>query len=275
MSATRKAPQSRKDTGGAIRRPSHSADARVHDAVVGAIGRWILGGAYAPGDLLPREDDLADKLGVSRTSIREAVKVLAAKGLLHARRRVGVRVRDRDEWNLLDPLVLSWHPDVGRDKALIGSLIEARRIIEPEAAALAAGRATAEDLARIEEAYLAMERSVRTDLAACCEADLRFHACLIAASHNVVLKGLTGTIEAALRATFTITNRLMAAQSRALAAHKAVLECVRLRDAAGARAAAIDLLGVAGRDLDSRAAGTLEAPQLGGRRLNDRRKRNA
>ncbi|HVP98414.1 MAG TPA: FCD domain-containing protein [Roseiarcus sp.] len=232
----------------------------MHDAVVGAIGRWILGGAYAPGDLLPREDDLADKLGVSRTSIREARKVLAAKGLLHARRRVGVRVRDRDEWNLLDPLVLSWHPDVGRDKALIGSLIEARRIIEPEAAALAAGRATADDLARIEEAYLAMERSVRTDLAACCEADLRFHACLIAASHNVVLKGLTGTIEAALRATFTITNRLMAAQSRALAAHKALLECVRLRDAVGARAAAIDLLGVAGRDLDSRAAGALRRP---------------
>ena len=58
----------------------------------------------------------------------------------------------RDEWNLLDPLVLSWHPDVGRDKSLIDSLIEARRIIEPEAAALAAMRATADDLARIEEA---------------------------------------------------------------------------------------------------------------------------
>ena len=59
-----------------------------------------------------------------------------------------------------------------------------------------------------------MERNVRTDLEACCEADLRFHASVIAASHNVVLKGLTGTIEAALRATFTITNRLMTAQSR-------------------------------------------------------------
>ena len=227
----------------------------VHGAVVDAIGRWILGGAYAPGDLLPREDDLAEKLGVSRTSIREAVKVLSAKGLLQARRRVGVRVRGRDDWNLLDPLVLSWHPDVGRDRALIASLIEARRIIEPEAAALAARRATADDLARIEEAYLDMERNVRTDLEACCEADLRFHASLIAASHNVVLKGLTGTIEAALRATFTITNRLMTAQSRALAAHRAVFECVRLRDVEGARAAIIDLLDVAARDLDDKSAG--------------------
>ncbi len=152
-----------------------SSQGGVHVTVVDAIGRWILGGVYDPGDLLPREDDLAEKLGVSRTSVREAVKVLSAKGLLQARRRVGVRVRARDEWNLLDPLVLSWHPDVGRDKSLIDSLIEARRIIEPEAAALAAIRATADDLARIEEAYLGMERNVRTDLEACCEADLRFH----------------------------------------------------------------------------------------------------
>src|SRR5260370_38194730 len=104
---------------------------KIRGSVGETIGRWILGGAYAPDDLLPREDDLAEKLGVSRTSVREAVKVLSAKGLLQARRRVGVRVRSRDDWNLLDPQVLSWHPDVGRDKALITSLIEARHIIEP------------------------------------------------------------------------------------------------------------------------------------------------
>jgi hypothetical protein len=149
--------------------------------------------------LLPREDDLAVELGVSRTSIREAVKVLSAKGLLQARQRVGVRVRDRDDWNLLDPQVLSWHPDVGHDEALITSLIEARRIIEPAAAALAAKRATAADLARIEQAYLGMERNLRTNLEACCDADLKFHVGVIAASHNIVLKGLTGTIEPALR----------------------------------------------------------------------------
>jgi len=230
----------------------------VHGSVVAAIGRSILRGVYAPGDLLPREDDLAEELGVSRTSVREAVRVLAAKGLLQARRRVGVRVRERDDWNLLDPLVLSWHPDVGRDQALITSLIEARRIIEPAAAALAAKRAAAADLVRIEQALLGMERSVRTDLQACCEADLRFHASLIAASHNVVLKGLTGTIEAALRATFTITNRLMTAQSRALAAHRAVFECVRMRDADGARAATIDLLDVAARDLNLKRVSDIE-----------------
>jgi GntR family transcriptional regulator, galactonate operon transcriptional repressor len=235
---------------------ARSHEGKIHGSVVEAIGRWILGGTYAPNDLLPREDDLAVELGVSRTSIREAVKVLSAKGLLQARRRVGVRVRDRDDWNLLDPQVLSWHPDVGRDETLITSLIEARRIIEPAAAALAAQRATAADLAHIEQAYLGMERNLRTNLEACCEADLRFHVSVVAASHNVVLKGLTGTIEAALRATFAITNRRLAsAQSRALSAHRAVLECVRMRDADGARAATVALLAIAARDLDAKLTG--------------------
>jgi DNA-binding FadR family transcriptional regulator len=239
-------------------------EGRIHGSVVDTIGRWILGGTYAPDDLLPREDDLAEQLGVSRTSIREAVKVLSAKGLLQARRRVGVRVRGRDDWNLLDPRVLSWHPDVGRDEALTTSLIEARRIIEPAAAALAAKRATAADLAGIEQAYLGMERNLRTNLEACCEADLNFHVSVIAASHNIVLKGLTGTIEAALRATFAITNRQLAtAQSRALSAHKAVFECVRMRDADGARLATIELLEIAARDLDSKRAGAaVGAPGL-------------
>src|SRR5260370_12148363 len=238
-----------------IGQAARTHEGKIHGSVVETIGRWILGGAYAPDDLLPREDDLAEKLGVRRTSVREAVKVLSAKGLLQARRRVGVRVRSRDDWNLLDPQVLSWHPDVGRDEALVTSLIEARRIIEPAAAALAATRGTAGALQKVEPGYLAMERNVRTNLEACCEADLRFHASLVAASHNLVLKGLTGTIEAALRATFAITNRLMTAQSRALAAHRAVFECVRMRDADGARLATIELLDVAARDLDSKLIG--------------------
>src|SRR5260370_17682880 len=169
-----------------IGQAARTHEGKIHGSVVETIGRWILGGAYAPDDLLPREDDLAEKLGVRRTSVREAVKVLSAKGLLQARRRVGVRVRSRDDWNLLDPQVLSWHPDVGRDEALITSLIEARRIIEPAAAALAAKRATAVDLVQIEQAYLGMERNVRTDLQACCECEIRFHASLISPRHHLL-----------------------------------------------------------------------------------------
>jgi|SRR5271166_4223822 len=172
---------------------------RIHDSVVRTIGAWILGARYKPGDVLPREDDLTESLGVSRTSLREAVKVLCAKGLLEARPRVGVRVRERKHWRLLDPIVLGWHPDLTADRELIIGLIETRRIIEPAAAELAARRGTAEDFDAIETAYLGMERAIPHDLAACCESDLAFHRALVDASRNIVLRNLIGAVEAALR----------------------------------------------------------------------------
>jgi GntR family galactonate operon transcriptional repressor len=218
---------------------------RVHDSVVRTIAAWVLGEQYLPGDTLPREDDLTSALGISRTSLREALKVLSAKGLLEARPRVGVRVREREHWRLLDPIVLGWHPDLVRDRELTASLIEARRIIEPAAAELAARRATAGDLLAIESAYLGMERAIPHDLAACCEGDLAFHRALIGASRNLVLRSLIGTVEAALRASFVITNSRMLNQAKTLSVHKAVLEGVRGRDTAGARAAMNRLLDVA------------------------------
>jgi DNA-binding FadR family transcriptional regulator len=221
---------------------------RIHDSVVRTLGAWILGGTYRPGDTLPREEDLTASLGVSRTSLREAVKVLSAKGLLDARPRVGVRVTDRARWRLLDPVVLGWHPDLTRDPELILGLIETRRIIEPAAAELAARRGTAQDFQAIETAYLGMERAIPHDLAACCESDLAFHRAMVDASRNLVLRNLVGTIEAALSATFLITNSLMENQAKTLSVHKAVMESVRVRDTAGARAAMNRLLDLAEED---------------------------
>jgi GntR family transcriptional regulator, galactonate operon transcriptional repressor len=225
-----------------------AAGGRVHDSVVRTLGAWILGGRYLPGDTLPREGDLTGSLGVSRTSLREAVKVLCAKGLLEARPRIGVRVRARRDWRLLDPVVLGWHPDLTRDAELMSSLIEARRIIEPAAAELAARRGTPDDVAAIEAAYLGMERAIPHDLAACCESDLAFHRALVDASRNIVLRNLIGTIETALSASFQLTTRLMENQAKTLSVHKAVLEAVRIRDTAGARAAVSRLLDVAEED---------------------------
>ena len=213
-----------------------------------ALGAWVLGGRYAPGEVLPREDELAATLGVGRGSVREAVKTLAAKGLLETRPRVGVRVRAREDWRLLDAAVLAWHPDIAGDAGLLAGLIEARRVIEPAAAELAARRATAADLAAIEAAYLAMRAAVPGDPPACREADLAFHAGIVAASHNVMLKGLVGPIEAALRAVFAVTKPMMTARSPALAAHGEVLERIRLRDTGGARLAMERLIDIAAGD---------------------------
>lgn len=222
---------------------------KVHDSVVRTLGGWVLGGRYQPGETLPREDELAASFGISRTSVREAIKVLSAKGLLETRPRVGVRVRQREEWRMLDPSVLSWHPDLSHDRELVASLMEARRIIEPAAAELAARRGSAADLAGIEAAYLGMESSIPHDLDACCEADLAFHRGVIAASHNIVLRSLIGTIETALKATFMLTTSLMEDQARTLSVHKAVLDAIRYRDTAGARGAMNRLLDLAAEDL--------------------------
>jgi len=239
--------------GGAIDGPSIAPDGdsgKMHDIAVRTLAQWILGGKYAPEAALPREDELAELVSVSRTTIRGAIKVLIAKGLIETRPRVGPRVRPRDDWRLLDPAVLSWHPDIRKDQELLSSLLEARRIIEPSAAELAARRATAMDLAAIESAYLGMQRALPNDIELVCDADLNFHRSLIYASHNVVLRGLVGTIDAALRATFLISNEIMASQAETLHVHLEVLECIRMRDSSGARKAMNSLLNYAAKDLD-------------------------
>ena len=251
----------RSSTGEAARRRKAASGSRyeeggkVHGAVVRDLGAMVLAGRYPAGEALPREDDLAAGFGVSRTSIREAVKVLSAKGLLESRPRTGVRVRPREDWNLLDPAVLSWHPDLTGDRDLMRSLIEARRVIEPPAAGMAAARGTAADLAKIEAAYLRIEAAIPHDPAACLDGDVAFHRAVIAASHNVILANLIGTVEAVLRAVFVVTNRMMDMDSAALASHREVLERIRLRDGAGAVAATSRLIDIAAADLEPLLAG--------------------
>ncbi len=222
---------------------------KVHDKVVRSIAQRVLGGIYTPETTIPREDELAEEFKVSRTTIREAIKVLSAKGLIETRQRVGVRVRSRDEWRLLDPAVLSWHPDISQDSELLTDLLEARRLIEPAAAEMAAQRATSNDLATIENAYLGMERALPDDIVACCESDVNFHRAVLYASHNIVLRGLMGTIDAALRATFLITHKLTLSEAQTLHVHLEVFESIRMRDASAAREATNRLLDKAETDI--------------------------
>lgn len=232
-------------------RSTSGASGKMLVSLVHALGSAILGGQYRPEEALPREDELAARFGVGRGTVREAVKVLAAKGLVESRPRTGLKVSPRDAWRLLDPDVLSWHPDMRRDPELVNGLIEARRIIEPAAAEWAARRGSGADLAAIEGAFLAMQAALPDNREACCEADLAFHRAVIVASHNLVLKALAGTIEAALRAAFVATSGLMATQAKALEAHREVMERIRYRDAEGARLAMVHLLDIAAEDLEA------------------------
>lgn len=154
--------------------------------VIDALGRDIVGGRYAPESLLPKEADLIAAYGVSRTSVREAMKVLAAKGLIEIRQKVGTRVRSRDLWNVFDNDVLAWHHQQGLSEAVMRDLIELRQVIEPAAARFAASRASMADLRRIERAHAGMAQHV-ADPVGYAESDVEFHMAVFAAAHNTLL----------------------------------------------------------------------------------------
>jgi len=232
----------------------------LHTSVVRALALRILGQDYAPGDILPNEAELQAELGVSRTSVREAVRVLIAKGLLEARPRLGTRVRPREDWNRLDPEVLAWMGELEPDLVFIAGLIEARRIFEPAAAEFAAVRARASDLAVMEEAFAAMRCALPRDLHGYCEADLRFHGAILKASRNPVLAGLVGTIDAALMSAFRLTTGHSRSYEETLTVHGEVMEAIRLRDSTRARARMNQLIDVAERDL-KRIRATLESAE--------------
>ncbi len=175
--------------------------------------------------------------------------MLAAKGLVSTRPRTGTVVREPQEWSCIDGEVLEWSLATTPDFDFVRSLLEARKIFEPAAAELAATRATAAEVALIERAYFGMRDNLPHALEACCVADVDFHCRVLEASHNIVLQQLVGAISTALGNEFRLSTQLARSQELALSAHFDVLECIRLRDAPGARAAMNCLLGVAATDL--------------------------
>ncbi len=183
-------------------------------AVVDILGYRIAAGQYREGETLPIEQELADSLAVGRNALREAVKVLSGKGLISTAPRSGTRIRQREDWNMLDPDVLRWHadPDIATEKFML-DLIEMRRIIEPKAAELAAARATREDVARIMSAYEAMAAS-KNNAEQRIEADIEFHAAVLKASHNEVLNHFRYAIATYLKAHSRLGESVSEADSR-------------------------------------------------------------
>ncbi len=169
-------------------------------SVVNILGQRIAAGRYSEGETLPKEQDLADSLGVGRNALREAVKVLSGKGLISTAPRRGTKIRPRDEWNMLDPDVLAWHadPETATPEFLL-ALIEIRRIIEPKAAELAAARATREDVTAILTAYDDMRR-FNEDPEKRMAADTQMHTAILAASHNAFISHFRYAVATYLKA---------------------------------------------------------------------------
>jgi DNA-binding FadR family transcriptional regulator len=179
---------------------------RLHGRVARDIGVAIVSGDRHPGDLLDGEIDASDRLNVSRSAYREAIRILAAKGLVEVKPKVGTRVSARDKWHLLDPDLLAWMFEHEPDEHLLKSLFELRKVVEPEAAALAANRRSEAHVEKLEDA---LERMAEHTLAS--EegrvADQDFHAALLDASDNPFLKTLTSSVAAAVAWTTEFKQR--------------------------------------------------------------------
>lgn len=213
----------------------------LHGQVVHELGRRVVGGQYPAGAVLPNEDGLCQELQVSRTALREAIKVLAGKGLLEARPRIGTRVRERPQWNLLDPDILAWRCETGADPEFLRHLTELREIIEPAAAQLAAASRSDAQLQAIEVAYAAMEAA--QDIGEWVQADLAFHTAVLQATNNPLLVPLAAIIGSAMESLLGVTARNAEDFKRALPEHLKVLDAIRDGDTQGALHRMASMLG--------------------------------
>lgn len=206
--------------------------------VVEELGSRIVRNDLDPNAPFPKEADLEAEFGVSRSVIREAVKTLAAKGLLESRTRTGIRVLPPARWNLLDAEVLNWRYSAMRPQQFFSELFEVRLMIEPEAAGLAAARGSASDIAEIEEAFEGMAQASQNNTPGI-EADLRFHHGILAAGRNPLLLQMGNLIGVGLLISHRFSRESFA---MFLPKHKRVLDGIRARDAEDARDAMRHLL---------------------------------
>lgn len=209
------------------------------------LGLRIAGGTYPVGTALPVEADLAHELGVSRSTIREAVRSLVTLGMLEVRTRSGTRVRPGHHWNILDRTVLGWLMQSGTDVAvLIAAIDEARGVFEPQAAAMAAQRATRAQVAAIAAGYEGMAVAAEADdIPAAVSADCEFHLAILKATGNPILMAFASAIDAVLGILFNVAaadHRQIFKQN--LENHRRVLEAIREGRAEDASAAMLDTI---------------------------------
>lgn len=199
------------------------------EMVVDQLGQRIVRGDFAGRGGLPTEPELSAEFGISRNALREAIKVLASKGLLEVRPKTGTRIRDREFWNVLDPQVVGWFSLHGRDLRNAHDFVEFRRIIEPQASYLAALRASEADIARIKKAL--------DTLCACIgqpakipAADIVFHRSIYDASHNTVLKHLGSMVAPLMHSQVLLTTEPAGSFERGLPLHRKVCDAIARRD---------------------------------------------
>ncbi len=196
--------------------------------------------------VFPNEGELCKQLGVSRSILREAVKVLADKGMVQVRPRSGTRARPRADWNQLDPDLLAWQADLKPDPRFLRDLCEVRLAIEPIAAGFAALRASNDEIAIIRECLgRRLQVVAARDLEGAVEADLNYHSAVVAASHNPLFRHLNATIHAPFRVALSYTLLLPASVALELEEYRTLTEAIEQRNPLEARRSAEEIVGFA------------------------------
>ena len=212
----------------------------VHSSVAEAIGKRIVRGEFPPGSILPNEAKWATDFKVSRSAVREAIKILMAKNLLVSRPKVGSRVEPRERWSLLDHDILTWYATAPNREKFLQSLQQFRYIVEPEAAALAAEFHSEEQMDEISIACHDM--ATAPSLSARTDADVRFHVSILRATNNELLLPLGVIIDQALNNLFIFITRQAKDIHHAQDLHDKIERSIRQRKPQAARLAVQKLL---------------------------------
>ncbi|SBW12131.1 GntR-like protein [uncultured Alphaproteobacteria bacterium] len=220
------------------------------------LARELFSGRTKPGSLLPKETELVESFGVSRVSVRAGLQTLVALGIVRRYAGQGTVVAEYRDWNMLDPLVTRWMVDFADPNIdFLNELFEFRESVEPFIAAIAAERATARDLAQIEEAFQGMERAVDPadgrafDQQALDDADVAFHAAIYRATHNIIWSQLAHILRPSIQLIVRKSNASAAELYDTLKRHRALMECIRLRQPQAASEAAVQVMNRTKADL--------------------------
>ncbi len=224
---------------------------RLHGIIARELGLAIVSGKLRPGQVMDGEVEASSQRKVSRTAYREAIRILSAKGLITSRPRTGTRVSSIEQWHLLDPDVLAWMFSGRPRPEVIHGLFELRSMVEPAAAALAAGRRKQSHLDEMRRSLETMSRHTLNKPAGR-DADQAFHAALLASTGNPFVISLTNGVTAAVDALTLFKQRLHKIDRDPVPDHVRVYDAIAQKDAEGARAAMTRLIRMAVLDMPAK-----------------------
>lgn len=224
----------------------------LHHRATDQLGEEVCLGIYKPGDILPAEPVLGERLGVSRIVVREVIKSLAAKGMLDVRRRTGTVVLEPSCWSLFDPAIIAWRARTETlDVGMALELMELRRIVEPAACRFAAERISVEEKSTLRSTLEAMRRAIDGD-GDYVAADLAFHTTILKACRNQFVQQMQNAMRSILNTSFEIVSLTPGGPVRSLPMHETLCLAIEEGRADDAECASRAIISQAESDLQNR-----------------------